>query len=141
MIAKKPTKKVETRGRKTVFTKEVIGKIEEAAALDASVEEMAMYAGINKETLYKKLQTDEVFFQRIEELRLRPILAIRQTVVAHAKLNYNNGIDYLARKRKKEFSLRTEHTGADGKDLPTPIMALPSHVSPDHSNQESRETN
>ena len=114
MTAKKvPAKK----GRPTVFTKEVIGKIEEAAALDASVEEMAMYAGINKETLYKKLQTDDAFFQRIEELRLRPIRAIRQSVVQQAKLSYSNGIDYLARKRKKEFSLRTELTGEGGDPI------------------------
>lgn len=133
MTAKKPAKKV---GRPTVFTKEVIGKIEEAAALDASIEEMAMYAGINKDTLYSKLQDDEQFSQRIEELRLRPILAIRQTVVAHAKLSYANGMDYLARKRKKEFSLRTELTGAEGdpitfevvtyaKDTNTPSLPAP----------------
>lgn len=135
MTAKKPKSTHKKAGRPTVFTKEVIGKIEEVASLDGSVEEMASFAGIHRDTLYAKLKEDTKFSDRIADLREACVLKIRRTVVKHAENSYANGMDYLARKRKKEFSLRTEHTGADGKDLPQPIMALPSHVSPDHSDQ------
>lgn len=132
MSAKNPkaSKPKSPAGRKSVFTAEVIRKIEEVAALDGSVEEMAFYAGIHRDTIYKKFKSDPAFFDRIEGLRLRPVLKARQTVVKTLEHSYGNAMDYLSRKRKVEFSPRTELTGADGKDLPQPIMALPSHVPP-----------
>lgn len=43
---------------------------------------------------------------------------------------------WLERKNKKQFSLRQELTGADGKDLPTPILGGQS-VSGDNSDQKN----
>ena len=95
-------------GRPTVFTEDVIRKIEEVAALDGSVEEMAFYAGIEKGTLYKKLESDKDFFYKIDRLRQRPILAARQRVILGITESYQNAMDFLKRKRRKEFGDRQE---------------------------------
>lgn len=102
------------KGRPTVFTPEVIGRIEEAAALDASVEEMAFYAGINRDTLYSKLQDDKDFSDRVEALRSRPIMKARKTIVDSLE-DVDGAQWYLERKRKREFSTRVEH--ADEVDV------------------------
>lgn len=94
-------------GRPTKFTPEVIRKIEEVAALDGSIGEMAYYADINVQTLYSYLQDHKEFSLRIDKLRERPILKARQTIVKH--LDSPEGARwYIERKKKKEFSTRTE---------------------------------
>jgi predicted DNA-binding protein YlxM (UPF0122 family) len=99
MASKKTGRKV---GRPTVMTDETRRKIEEAAALDASVEEICYYANISRDTYYTWIKKDPEFSDRIEKLRQRPILKARQTVVnsldtpAHA-------FEYLKKKRKAEF--------------------------------------
>lgn len=110
MAVKKPKKK----GRKTVFTPEVIRKIEEVAALDGSVEEMAYYAGIHRDTIYRKLQSDKVFFDRIQDLRERPVLKARQTVV-RALDDPNFAHKYLEKKRRKEFGNSVDLTSGGEK--------------------------
>ncbi|MAH46255.1 hypothetical protein CMI37_10520 [Candidatus Pacearchaeota archaeon] len=112
-IVKKKRKK---SGRPTSDTPETRQKIEQAAALDASVAEIAFYAGISRETYYQIIKKDKTFSDRIEALRNKPVLKARQTIV--------QGLDqpdtarwFLERKRKAEFSHRTELTGPDGKDL------------------------
>ena len=112
--ATKPKKSGKKVGRPTVFTPEVIRKIEEVAALDGSVEEMAYYAGIDRGTLYKKLETDETFFHRIQHLRERPVLKARQTVVKSLD-DPNHAFKYLERKRKKEFGANLDLTSGNEK--------------------------
>lgn len=67
------------------------------------------------------MRDDKDFYDRIQELRERPILKARRTV--EQSLNTPEGARwYLERKKKLEFSTRSEHTGADGKDLiPDPL--------------------
>lgn len=94
-------------GRPTVKSEEVVRKIEECAALGSSIEEIAFYVGIHRATLYRWMEEDQELKDRIEELQERPILKARQAIVKaldepeHAKW-------YLERKRKNEFSQRTE---------------------------------
>jgi hypothetical protein len=106
--------------RPTKRTPEIIRKIEEVAALDGSVEEMAYYAGVHRDTMYLWLKEDSEFSDRIAELRERPVLKARQTFVK-ALDEPEYALKYLERKKKKEFSTRTELTGADGEKLPAPI--------------------
>lgn len=94
-------------GRKTVMTDEVIRKIEEVAALDGSVAEMAYYAGIHVDTLYAHLKENQKFSDRINALRERPILKARQTIVKSLD-DPQNAHWYIERKRKKEFSTKQE---------------------------------
>lgn len=113
-MGKKSTGKV---GRPTKFTPEVVRKIEEVAALDGSVEEMAYYADVNPDTIYHWLKTKPDFSERIEKLRAKPILLARQRVVKGISESYSNAMDYLKRKKKDEFTDRLDVTTA-GEALP-----------------------
>ena len=90
-------------GPPTKKTVEVIKQLEEVAALDGTVEEMAFYAGVHRDTVYLWLKEDDVLSDRIRELRQRPVLKARQTVNAKMGESYANAVDYLKRKKKDEF--------------------------------------
>jgi predicted DNA-binding protein YlxM (UPF0122 family) len=90
-------------GRPTVDTPDVRRKMEEAAALDASPEEIAFYADISRDSYYEILKRDPTFSDRIQALRQRPILKARQTINEKMAESYANAMDYLKRKRKAEF--------------------------------------
>ena len=111
-------------GRPTLKTEEINRKIEECAALGASIEEIAMYCGIWRSTLYRWMEEDTNLKDRIKELQERPILKARQTIVKSLD-NPEDARWYLERKKKSEFAARVESTGADGKDLPSPIVNVP----------------
>lgn len=103
-------------GRPTKMTPEVVTKLEEVFALDGTVEEACFYAGISRNAYYEWVKAKPELNDRFEELRQRPFLKARQTIVKnldqpeHAKW-------YMERKKKIEFAGRTEMTGAEGKDL------------------------
>lgn len=103
-------------GRPTKMTEEVIRKIEEVAALDGSVKEMAHYAGVHHDTIYAYMAENKEFSDRIASLRERPVLKARQTIVKSLD-NPQHAQWYLQRKRKTEFAERKELTGADGEPL------------------------
>lgn len=92
-------------GRPTVVTPEVLLKLEQAFAIDATAEEACSYADISQSTFYLYLKNNPDFSERISDLRNRPILKARQTVVKGIEQNYSNAMDYLQRKRKAEFQL------------------------------------
>ena len=89
-------------GRKTVMTPDVIRKIEEVAALDGSVEEMAYYAGIHPDTIYAHLKINKEFSDKITALKNKPVLKARNTVIQSLD-NPDHAFKYLEKKRKKEF--------------------------------------
>ena len=108
-------------GRPTDMTPETISKLEEVFALGGSDEEACFFAGIGKTTLYNYQQDHPEFVERKEALKETPILKARTTVVQRIGESYVNAMDYLSRKRKAEFSVRSELSGPEGKDLiPTP---------------------
>ena len=106
-------KQVKLAGRPTVMTPETIGKLEQAFAIDATVEEACSYADISRDAFYDYLKKEPTFSDRIEDLRQRPILKARQTIVKSLD-NPQHAQWYISRKRKKEFAERIEQTGADG---------------------------
>jgi len=93
--------------------KTIIAKLEQAAALDADIPEMCFYADISRDSYYRYINSHEEFRNRIEALRQKPCLAARQAVVSKLGESYTNAMDYLARKKKKEFSPKqeVEHSG------------------------------
>ncbi len=95
-------------GRPTVITESAIAKLEQAFAIDASVEEACSYADISRDAFYDHLKKEPKFSDRIADLRNRPVLKARQTAVQKLSENYGNAMDYLSRKRKDEFSTRSE---------------------------------
>ena len=103
--------------RPTKKNDQIVKKLEEAAALDCTIEEMCFYAGISKQTYYDYLKADIELSDRIEALRNQPVLAARQTIIKAIKTDRATASWYLERKRKKEFAERKEHTAADGEPL------------------------
>lgn len=102
-------------GRPTVRTKEINRKIEEAAAIGASIEEIAMYCGVWRSTLYRWIKDDQELKDRIEELQERPIMKARQSIVKSLD-DPNHAFRYLEKKRKKEFGNTVDVT-SDGKQI------------------------
>lgn len=98
------------------MTPETVAKLEQAFAIDASVEEACSYAEISRNAFYDYLKINPAFNDRMADLRNRPILAARQRVVKGVTENYQNAMDYLKRKKVDEFGdrVRSEHTGKDG---------------------------
>lgn len=105
-------------GRPTKITPDIINKIIEVAALDGSVEEMAMFAGIHPSTLYNRLKEDKEFQDRITALRNKPVLLARRTIIKDVGKNSHIALEYLKRKRRKEFG---DNVAID-VTLPKPIL-------------------
>jgi hypothetical protein len=88
-----------------------------AYKIDATDEEACAYAGINAENL-KYFQTMHPNFLTIKHTcKQMPCLKARKTV-NDALSETDHARWYLERKRKKEFSSRTELSGPDGESLP-----------------------
>ncbi len=100
-------------GRPTIMTPETISKLEEVFSIGGSDNEACFYAGIGKSTLYNYQQEHPEFVERKEALKERPILKARQTVVKSLD-DADMALKFLERKKKDEFSLRTELTGQNG---------------------------
>jgi len=97
-------------GRLTKMTPEVVMKLEQAFAIDASVEEACSFADISRNTFYVWLKENPEYQDRIDELRQRPVLKARQTIVESLK-DPNHAFRYVERKRKKEFGNSLEVSG------------------------------
>lgn len=117
MGKKLPGKKKDKGGRELLLTDELRVKIEEVAALDGTVEEMAYYCDVSRQTIYNWFKLEPDLFDKVERLRLRPILLARQTINKEMKKSYSNAIDYLKRKKRLEFGDSIDHT-TKGEALP-----------------------
>ena len=104
----RPKKQVNKGGRPTDFTKEIVNKLEQAFAIDCSVEEACSYAEISRNTFYDYLKINPTFNDRIADLRERPVLAARQRAVKGINETYGNAMDYLKRKRRLEFGDKSD---------------------------------
>lgn len=109
-------------GRPTVMTPVVIGKLESVFAMDGSIREACYFAGISPDTYFEFMKKNPEYSERFDALRNRPVLLARQTVMKKLTENYGNAMDYLSRKAKKEFSVRTEVTGANGEAILQPQL-------------------
>lgn len=114
---KMPIPKPAPVGRPVKITPAIIDQLEEAFALGASDVEACFFAGISKSTLYDYQQKHPEFTDRKEALKEMPVLLARQTIVKAMKYDPELALKYVERKVKKEFSLRSELTGADGEAL------------------------
>jgi hypothetical protein len=105
-------------GRPPAMTQDVVNKLEQAFSLGATDLEACFYAGITKPTLYKYQDENPEFIDRKKALKEKLVLKAR-SVVADALENKDKQTAqwYLERRKKDEFSIRQEQTGADGKDL------------------------
>lgn len=97
-------------GRPTVMTPETISKLEEVFAMGGTDEEACFFADIAPATLYNYQNECPEFLERKEALKLNPILKARRVAVEKLGESYQNAMDYLKRKRKKEFGDSTDVT-------------------------------
>lgn len=111
------TKAKSNGGRPSKMTPEVLRKIEEVAALDGSIAEMAYYADVHVDTIYAYMAQNKGFSERIAKLREKPVLMARQRVIKGVNESYANAIDYLKRKKRLEFGDSIDHT-TKGEALP-----------------------
>jgi|SRR3990167_876308 len=113
----RPTKNNPTGAQKSPkMTPEAIKKLEEAFAIDATVEEACFYADISPQTYYNLVKKDPKLLEKFGRLREKPVLKARKTVVDSLD-DPNHAKWYLERKRKAEFSERKENTGANGDPI------------------------
>lgn len=110
-------------GRPTIFTSDVMKKLEEAFAIGASDREACFYADVSPAALYKYQDRTPSFVERKAALKERPVLLARQTVVKALETDSALAMKYLERKRRSEFATRNELTGADGDKLGVGISA------------------
>jgi hypothetical protein len=82
----------------------------------------SMYIGRDENTLHEWMQKDRVFRDRVTEARSKWVAR---------KVNKVKAEFALERMEKSIFSERTELTGAEGKDLPVPILGgyVPTNIS------------
>lgn len=114
-------------GRPSVFTPEVVRKLEYAYGIDCTDEEACLYADVSESAFYDFLKETPQFAERRKALKNKPVLLGRQTVIkgfvgaaaefdkrgnqlkAEIPPNPELAMKYLERKKKDEFSTRSEH--------------------------------
>lgn len=104
-------------GRPTVFDKERIEKLEEAFKLGCTDEEACLNADISTQALYKYQERNPKFLERKRLLKNNPFVLARTSIINAFKDDPNLALKYMERKKKDEFSLRQELTGADGEPV------------------------
>jgi len=95
-------------GRSPAITPEVVAKLTEAFKLDMTVEETCLYAGISKDTYYRKVKANQRFSDEMERARMYATMKARNIVIMQMEEDGNLALKYLERKRKEEFSPRIE---------------------------------
>ena len=96
-------------GRPTVITQDVLRKLEEAFALGCTDVEACFYAGISKTAFYEYQADNPQFAERKEALKEQPVLKARKVVLdAIEEGDKQSSQWYLERKKKDEFSQKTE---------------------------------
>jgi len=104
------------------------------------------FTGLTPSTLSNWVKADESLGMKLTSWENTVnVLAIKNIVDAiklegemDDDLKKENSWKWAERRMKEDFSLRTENTGADGKDLPTPIIQI--DVSDYNSISEDNET-
>jgi len=116
------------------MTRETIDKLETAFSYDCTDEEACFFAGIGKDALYEYQKKHPEFTERKEALKQNPVLLARESVVKNLRLDPKLAMQYLERKKKSEFALRSEFTGANGQPLPAiKVTILPDPIDEDES--------
>lgn len=136
----KKTKK-STRGRKLFDGKDeerVVQKLEAAFSLDCTDEEACFYGDISTSALYEYQKKHPEFLERKKRFKQRPVFAARKSVVEALSESPTLALQYLERKRKSEFAVRSEFTGEDGKKLEGVIIVRPEEYA-EYQNAKSKQ--
>ena len=104
-------------GRPSVMTETVLALLKEAFLLGCPDVEACLYAEIDEATLYRYQEANPDYASKKARWKKTPSFMARKKVVESIDEDYELALKYLERKEKQEFSPRSEHTGADGKDM------------------------
>lgn len=102
-------------GRPTKLTDEVVNKLEEAFSIGCSIEEACFYANISRQSYYNWEKENKELFDRFNELKQKPILKARQSVV-NGLSDSEFALKFLSKKKRDEFGDRLDLT-TNGKDI------------------------
>ena len=102
--------------RPTVITPDIIIQLKQAFAIGCTDEEACAYAKIGKSSLYRYIEQHPEFREESNRLKKEPILKAKNTIIRSLD-DVKDAQWYLERKKKDEFSLRSEFTGRDGEDI------------------------
>jgi len=111
-------KKKNLGGRPTLFTPQLINKLEECFAKGYNDYEAYNFVGVSHQAFYNYCNKNPKFVERITWLKNNPLLLAKEAV--YEKIVEKDILTakwYLERKAKEEFSTRVESTGKDGKEL------------------------
>ncbi len=96
-------------GRPTIFTTEIIHKLEHAFSIGCTDLEACLYADVGKSALYNYQKDNPAFVERKEALKENPVLKARTAVIADIESgNVDTSKWLLERKKKDEFSTKQE---------------------------------
>lgn len=112
-------------GRPETINTEIKDQLKQAFAIGASDEEACSYANIACSVLYAYQERHPEFLEEKNRLKQKPILKARQEVVKGLDNNPEFSLKFMERKKKDEFSIRTEHTGQDGEAIQVIINKNP----------------
>lgn len=105
-------------GPPTKMTDLTVKKLEEAFSIGATILEACIYADISRQTYYDWIKANPNLSDRFEQLREKPILKARDNIAkAIAAGDADTSKWYLERKKKDEFSTRSELTGKGGQGI------------------------
>lgn len=123
-------------GRPTDMTPETINKLESVFAIGGTDKEACSYADISHQTLYNYQHDHPEFVERKEMLKEKPFIKARQTIVKSLD-NAGDAQWYMERKKKLEFSVRNELTGAEGVPLILPSSLIQKNDTPPDTGDSS----
>ena len=110
MTKKKDPKELVGAGRPTIMTPELVNKLETAFSMGCTDLEACLFANISKQTLYNYQDKNPEFVDRKEMLKEKLILKARSVIAESLnKKDENTAKWYLERKRKDEFSAKSEN--------------------------------
>ena len=110
-------------GRKQIVDDSVLQKLQTAFSLGCSDEEASSFAEIAVSTLYNYQKKNPDFLEWKQQLKEKPILKARNTVVKSLD-DPKIALEYLKAKKKDEFGQRMEITGTDGTPLAPPVINI-----------------
>jgi len=108
-------------GRPSKIDDDILGKLHQAFSIGCSDEEACAFAEINPSTLYEYQKKNPEYTKYKEQLKQKPILKAKNTLVKSLD-DPKMALEYLKAKKKDEFGQRMEVTGANGEALAMPSV-------------------
>lgn len=106
-------------GRPTKINQEILAKLEYAFIHSFTDEEACLYAEISPSTLYRYVENNSEFWERKDRLKKSPNIKAKINWIKKIDdWDYNASREWLERKSRDEFSLKTgiDHT-SNGKEI------------------------